>query len=114
MRDDKVKKYTLKEIGDEGCQALSYARILAIYRTPENRRTLADAQMIAEYAEAAEMGKQLYGEREMHNRRERGMKRLLEMGIIEAKRNGQGELEPTVIHNDRIDGGSVLITEAFQ
>lgn len=114
MSDDKVKKYKLAELGEEAAHALTYCQVLIALRTDPRRRTLAQANLILEYAAAIKTMQELMPEREIEARRMRGMKLLAEVGIVEVQRDGNGELQPTAINEDRIDRRTTLITGAFQ
>jgi hypothetical protein len=110
----KPKKIPIEELGDEGCHALSFCQALFILQKHPSKRTLADAEFIRDYAQVVDFYKTQLTDSEIEDRKRRGIKRLADLGVIEVTRNGMGELEPLVIHEDKLDRKRRMITGNFQ
>jgi hypothetical protein len=90
-----MAKFTTNDLSDSACFALAYVQMLCL------KSEAAKAKAEAQWKRGQEM---LDRERvSSHNRRQmlaKGLAELREMGVIECTRDGEGDLVPTVYHEE--------------
>jgi hypothetical protein len=108
-----MAKFTTNDLSDAGCFALAYVQMLCL------KSEAAKAKAAAQWKVGQEM---MDRERvSSHTRRQmlaKGLAELREMGIIECTRDGEGDLVPTVYHEEllapALDARSTLVRGDFQ
>lgn len=86
--------YTTNDLSAAACFALTYAQ--ALIAGPDSPR--------GKRFQAAQQATRMSGA-DMRAALAKGLAELREMGIIECQRDGEGDLVPTVLHEERIAPG---------
>ena len=93
--------FTTNDLTTAACYALTYVQALAAGKNSGRWKAFVETKKKANLTD-----------RDARDFMAKGLAELREMGIIECARDGEGDLVPTVLHEERISasGGPRLIT----
>ncbi len=95
-----MARFTTNDLSDAACFALTYAQALIAGKESARWKRFVEAQQNLRMSQADQRAALA-----------KGLAELREMGIIECQRDGEGDLVPTVLHEELIDAASArLIT----
>lgn len=90
--------YTTNDLSAAACMALTYTQ--ALIAGPESARGKHFAAVMKNIR---------MSQHDVRTALAKGLAELREMGIIECKRDGEGDLVPTILHEERIKAASARL-----
>lgn len=103
MTDEGVKEqqgFSTADLSEDECVALAFTQTkLGLGSVDEWNRAVAIA------------AKAHVGEAELRQRVQRGLAQLAEKGIVEVERDGHRDLVPLKLHDDRLVGGRIVMSD---